>query len=487
MIPGASHAGSPVQKPVSLLEYPLMLWYNAVYGLETAQIYVADTGDFPGYMRSDRYKKRKKNRTSVVLTAVIAAAALLGTIIYLNFYGNIRTEIRSEAGDPVPSAQAFIKRPSSSIKVLQGTEGISETVPGTYTVEFKWLLFRKKARLVIEDTTAPSGTVRDITAATGTQIEASQFVVSAEDISGVSATYKNIPDFDAEGTREVTINLTDAYGNVTGLAAELTLMDDTQAPQILGAINRTVYVGETISYRSGVTVEDNKDPSPKLSIDNSQVDLDTIGRYPVTYTATDAVGNSSSVTITVNVEERPAGYENIEDLYALADKLLAQLFPGGNIAASSLNLNEQIETAYTVFRWIRTNVPWYGGRIEHNYVEQAMKALQGNSGDCYTCTVGCKVLLERLGFEVMLLERTNAIGRHSWLMVKIGDSWYHMDPAPIYVQTFICFLGTDEQLLAFNELRPDYYTHDWAQYPATPLESPAEVVLKNGKYALVIK
>ena len=40
---------------------------------------------------------------------------------------------------------------------------------------------------------------------------------------------------------------------------------------------------------------------------------------------------------------------------------------------------------------------------------------------------------------------------------------------------------------AFMQVRPNYYKHDWSAYPKTPEESPAEAVLKNGKYTLVVK
>jgi hypothetical protein len=130
-------------------------------------------------------------------------------------------------------------------------------------------------------------------------------------------------------------------------------------------------------------------------------------------------------------------------------------------------------------------VPWYGGNVEHDEVDQALKGLDGRSGDCYTDTVTCQVLLKRAGFETVFMQRSPGIGYHYWLMVKVNGSWYHMDPAPIYLQTFICFLGTDAQLKWFSdEMRPNYYTHDTEGIPTTPDEPLATATYKNGTYHL---
>ena len=67
---------------------------------------------------------------------------------------------------------------------------------------------------------------------------------------------------------------------------------DTLPPQIMGVNHLAVFVGSTVSYRSGILVTDDTDPVPALSVDSSRVDLTTPGTYPVTYTATDRAGNA---------------------------------------------------------------------------------------------------------------------------------------------------------------------------------------------------
>ena len=81
-----------------------------------------------------------------------------------------------------------------------------------------------------------------------------------------------------------------------------TAAPDKVAPVITGTKDIEVYVGDAVSYKSGVSVTDNVDAKPELIIDNSKVDLTKPGVYEVTYTATDAAGNTSApITVKLTV------------------------------------------------------------------------------------------------------------------------------------------------------------------------------------------
>ena len=83
------------------------------------------------------------------------------------------------------------------------------------------------------------------------------------------------------------------------------VVNDTKAPVIEGAKDLEVYTDSTVSYKAGVTVTDDMDTKPALTIDNSKVNLSKPGVYEVVYTATDASGNSTSVTIKLTVKAKP--------------------------------------------------------------------------------------------------------------------------------------------------------------------------------------
>lgn len=102
-------------------------------------------------------------------------------------------------------------------------------------------------------------------------------------------------------------------------------MSDSQPPVIEGVKDITAYIGETVSYKKDVTVTDNMDQNPTLDIDNSKVNLNKAGTYEVVYTATDSAGNTSSASSKITIKEKPKGYVDKEDVYALAQKVVDQI------------------------------------------------------------------------------------------------------------------------------------------------------------------
>ena len=76
-----------------------------------------------------------------------------------------------------------------------------------------------------------------------------------------------------------------------------TPVPDTESPIFEGLCDKEVYVGETVSYKKGVSVSDNVDEEVSMEIDASAVNLDVPGEYPVVYSATDLAGNNTTETI----------------------------------------------------------------------------------------------------------------------------------------------------------------------------------------------
>ena len=82
-------------------------------------------------------------------------------------------------------------------------------------------------------------------------------------------------------------------------------VEDTAAPVIalLGDNPLTLECSEEGYVEPGATVTDTCDPNPTLDIDSTAVDPTTTGTYQVTYTGTDASGNSDTVIRTVIVAD----------------------------------------------------------------------------------------------------------------------------------------------------------------------------------------
>ena len=438
----------------------------------------AKNKEFLENMRKASKKKRKKHIILITIMIVLALAGAAAWII-IRFYNNIKDRYVMEAGNPLPGVDAFLQVPWDSVEIKTDMKAIQTTDLGEHTIELSWGPLQATSKLIIQDTTAPAGKTEDKVLKLGEKLEAKDFLVYMQDATKIDVSFVNPPDFTKEVVTTVGIELKDQGGNKTLLTADLTIYDEKNVPVIKGTENKNVYVGESISYRAGVTVEDALDSNPELTIDNSKVDLDTPGIYQVTYTATDFVDRSSSASISVHVNEKPANYEDTEKMYTLADDILKKEIKP--------NMSE-IEKAFAIFRWVRLEIPWIGTGSHDNDVDQAIRAMEGESGDCFTHALVCKILLEREGFVCMLIEKITDTGTHYWLKVQINGNWFNMDPSPIYIRQFVPFLSTDAQLKEYaDKWRPGLYALELDPYPPAVTESPADVVYKDEDYIMTLR
>ena len=102
----------------------------------------------------------------------------------------------------------------------------------------------------------------------------------------------------------VILKAVDGDGNT--LYAYLTVALPDTIPPVISLPSQIVYAQAGITQaeglvllREGVTVTDNRDSSLSFTVDTTGVTWDTPGAYTVTYTATDASGNSSTATRTL--------------------------------------------------------------------------------------------------------------------------------------------------------------------------------------------
>ena len=421
-------------------------------------------------------RKKRRKRLIILLTPIVIFFLAAGAYMIYRFYENIRPGVTLEAGSPNPTLDDFLYEHREHTTCDTDLAGLDMRKPGEHTIGFSWGFLHTSSKLIIRDTVAPVGETKDLMVKVGENLNVDDFLVSAEDVTDLSMKFSVEPDCSKEGVQNVSITLEDAGGNVSVLPAKLTVYDEKNVPIIKGAEDRTIYVGDTISYRSGITIVDALDENPTLEIDNSSVNMDVPGVYTVTYKATDMCGRSSSVSVKVHVEEKPANYQDIQVLNTKADELLKGLIN---------DRMSDIDKAFAIFRWTRLQIPWIAVGSHDNDVDQAIMGLEGNSGDCYVHALVCKILLERVGFLVLMIEKKTVTGTHYWLKVNLDGSWYNMDPSPIYIRNFVPFLATDNELqVESTKYRPNLYALEDDPYPPSPNTSPVSVVFKDGDYVL---
>ncbi len=295
---------------------------------------------------------------------------------------------------------------------------------------------------------------------------ASDFVGSLPE--GMEVRYAKDYEFPTVGDYELELIVTDSLGWETHVTVKFSLVIDAEEPEILGATDLVSYVGEGISYRSGVGVRDNCHGKVTLEVDSSEVDVHTAGEYPVTYTAIDACGNRTQVTVHAYVYEERI---DEDELYAILDPVIAREIPQG------ASREQQVRAVYA---YVSDHITYTATSDKGDWVRAAYDGLRKGEGDCYTYFALSKAFFSRLGLKNMDIQRTPGIveEKHYWNYVNIGTEasprWYHFDATPIRNAEHSGCLLTDTQLRAFHEMREDengvseyFYAYDASKYPAS--------------------
>lgn len=278
----------------------------------------------------------------------------------------------------------------------------------------------------------------------------------------------------------LAVLLTRGSGN-TPLASDTPApVEDTQPPEIIGTKDLTVAVGESLSYRTGVTVTDDVDESVQLQVDSSGVNLSEPGEYQAVYWAEDSAGNRAEVTVkvtvveTVTVEDEDggetedvveAGGEEItlERVNELADEILAEITTSGM---------SQREKALAIYNYVHNHIKYVGTSDKSSWLVGAYVGFTRGSGDCYNYFACSKALLTRAGIPNVDLTRVGGNSRHYWQLVDVGSGYYHFDACP-HPNSYplYSFLLTEEQVKAYTKqcssIRKNYYVYD---YDACPVE-----------------
>ena len=201
-------------------------------------------------------------------------------------------------------------------------------------------------KVKVKDTVAPKITVSDnITVQTNNPLHMSDIITNVTELSGnIDASFKDKPKSEStdntesvsatentestesgsssvlavggcnlkhndeitytkSGDYDNTITVTDDAGNTSDIDIKISVID---APSINGISDKTVTVGDTIDYLSGVSATDGKgtDITGSIEVDSSKVDINTPGTYQITYKVTDSYGLSTGANCNITVNEK---------------------------------------------------------------------------------------------------------------------------------------------------------------------------------------
>lgn len=161
-----------------------------------------------------RAKRRKRVRILMVMFLIIIAAS--GVFLYKDYSSRLYSKCVIEAGG-VCQATDFLKpyaiEKGYDVEFTADSEPFDTKLPGTYPVELKSGLFVYKCEVVIKDTVAPVGVVKEVHLEYGASVSPEDFFESITDVNEVTAAFVKEPDYSVYGEQAVSLVLTDASGN----------------------------------------------------------------------------------------------------------------------------------------------------------------------------------------------------------------------------------------------------------------------------------
>lgn len=418
------------------------------------------------------YNSRKKSKIQrlkpalIIIGALVIIAAAVFYFIYNHKPDIVQSCIYVEAGGQMPDATALLMQdaelPEDPIICAPSLESLDTSKLAHYSITVTIGRFEYQSQIVIRDTVPPTGTLQPVTKPYNTQVNAEEFVVSYDDVTAVSIRYGAPINYKTVGDQEVTIELVDESRNVTKLTTTLTIYQDTTPPVIEGVKDIHTTIGDTIEYKANITVTDDYDAAPTLEVDNSTVKIDTAGVYEITYTATDASGNTTQEGAKVYIAAPDPGADNSGKLEQLVNAALEECLS---------DRSNDYQVLYDIFWWIKNNTSFITHSDKSSEINAAIEGLENHRGDCYVYYAMLKKMMEACGFEVLGVERVGGESNHYWCLVKYKGAWYHIDACPRsldHEKYWYCFLRTDDEVL--NEtinIGDKYYNFDTSLYPAS--------------------
>ena len=315
----------------------------------------------------------------------------------------------------------------------------------------------------VVDTISPKVITKKYVFYLGDDFDVNQFTKEVDDQTNVTAKVIDEIDLTKESKSKVRICYTDEGGNETIKEETLQIMKDTKPPIIKVPFSISVAKGESILYKKGVTIIDNRDGEiTDYLIDNTNVNINKEGTYYVIYSAKDQAGNSSSKKVKVIIRSKESE-EAKKEADVLAKKIL------NKITEDSMSKQQRMKKIYDYVNKNYIYSPNHEGNIDDYYID-AYNGLKTNTGNCYVVNAMARILCENAGIKTIGVIQNDGKYKkmkHISFMADTGDGFYHYCAFRKNDKTVI-YKWTDKQFIEYS--KKTYYLNevDLSNYPNTP-------------------
>lgn len=289
------------------------------------------------------YKMKKK-----IIMTLLASTLIVGSMTGCGSTKLTKSSITIELGnEDAIKISDFMDLDKNELKSAKlNTKDVNFFKEGNYKATISYKDKDYDIKVKVKDTVAPKITVSDnIVVQTNNPLHMSDIITNVTELSGnIDASFKDKPKSEStdntesvsatentestesgsssvlavggcnlkhndeitytkSGDYDNTITVTDDAGNTSDIDIKISVID---APSINGISDKTVTVGDTIDYLSGVTATDGKgtDITGSIEVDSSKVDINTPGTYQITYKVTDSYGLSTGANCNITVNEK---------------------------------------------------------------------------------------------------------------------------------------------------------------------------------------
>lgn len=395
--------------------------------------------------------KRRKKRNALQRRLKIYLTCVSSMILFVFLVFGVDRRMIIEAGTPL-ELELFTRWNRGDAEFITDLNTIDINTVGENLIKIKKYGIIFTSKVSIEDTIPPlaSGCIREISPVI--DIEPNMCVEDVVDVNEVSYTFVDEIDKNNLNEQDIRINIKDQGGNITEVLSKITISEDVEGPKFLVVSDTKIGLGDGISYKSLVQVEDDSGHDVVLEIDNSEVDVREIGTYLVYYTGTDYVGNETMFEVEIEIYEKTSNQLEVE-------KKSLEII--GEIISDDMELVEQVRAIYN---WVRQNIGWNDSGTKTDWVIGAYEGLFNRTGDCFTFAMSMKALLNAANIVNMDIAKIPASTVHHWNLVDIGDGWIHVDATPRYDKLSI-FMWNDKDLMELSAKNKNSHNYDPSEYP----------------------
>lgn len=283
----------------------------------------------------------KKKIIMTLLASTLIVGSMTGCGSTKLTKSSITIELGNEDAIKISDFMDLDKNELKSAKL--NTKDVNFFKEGNYKATISYKDKDYDIKVKVKDTVAPKITVSDnIVVQTNNPLHMSDIITNVTELSGnIDASFKDKPKSEStdntesvsatentesgsasviavggcnlkhndeitytkSGDYDNTITVTDDAGNTSDIDIKISVID---APSINGISDKTVTVGDTVDYLSGVTAVDGKgtDITGSIEVDSSKVDINTPGTYQITYKVTDSYGFSTGANCNITVNEK---------------------------------------------------------------------------------------------------------------------------------------------------------------------------------------